>query len=649
MSEKQIRDDSDLAMGEPLRHVPLAPGRLPASAKLFPGAMLMRKARDANGVATGADEAVARASSSSGAALPGEVRARFESSLGADLSGVRVHTGGASAEAARAVGAKAYTIGNDIHFADGMYAPADPFGLHLLAHEVAHTQQQAGGTPVRQNKLEVSTPGDAAEIEADRAAEAMVAGVGASVSRSASGVYRDYDGAGGAGGTQAPDYPNTSTAGATVGPSTDQGLDPAGQSVPPPAPFDWSGTPPTPSSPTGPWGDAPIYKPEYSAPGNLDAYRSAFNGSWSDAQVGYQSLYSMNLAFQTNEKEVVPLLRSGAGVSIGAQAAHVNATDSFDGNGLKANLKQIDADKVPAELRSQILAKKDTLAQKKGAIADRAADVQTAVHALVAGTDDVMVAINNTEIVNLDKDAANLNLDANQVRRDLDQFKADSKMVVEAVKASSNIVGAIFEPKVGNIVGAVNQTATAGGAIADDVKQADANKQLAAIDQKIRQLSNTRASLQATNAALAVDKAQHILIGLRNGLEKAVRAAQAAQDDYNAAYRDLGQLMKSAGAANKMSDKDQAALAGAVEAIPKIDKILEILDAMQAAFKVPSYSEDSGIGAAMASNTAEFVTNLGIVKGSKDYVAQQTTTWQARKADVEAVIDQSTAVKGTDF
>jgi Domain of unknown function (DUF4157) len=131
--------------------------------------------------------------SSSGAPLPGEVRTRFESSLGADLSAVRVHTGGASAEAAQAIGARAYAVGNDIHFGAGQYAPADPFGVHLLAHEVAHTQQQAGGTAAPQAKLEVSAPGDACEADADRAADAMVRGEPARVGASSVVVARRPD------------------------------------------------------------------------------------------------------------------------------------------------------------------------------------------------------------------------------------------------------------------------------------------------------------------------------------------------------------------------------------------------------------------------------------------------------------------------
>ncbi len=146
--------------------------------------------RDGNGVAADAEAVVERASSSSGAALPTHLQRQFEGSLGADLSGVRVHTGAASQDAAQAVGAKAYTVGQDIHFGAGTYQPDDPFGMHLLAHEVAHTVQQAGGAPHRQHKLEVSTPGDAAEHEADRAADAMVRGLAAEVSGGGRGVAR---------------------------------------------------------------------------------------------------------------------------------------------------------------------------------------------------------------------------------------------------------------------------------------------------------------------------------------------------------------------------------------------------------------------------------------------------------------------------
>lgn len=161
----------------------VSPGKDPPSSNLqaerpilHSGLIQRKAARDDNGVAVGAEQAVDRASASAGASLPGELRERFESSLGTDLSSVRVHTGTESATAAHAVGAKAYTLGNDIHFGRGQFDPSSEAGQHLLAHEVAHTVQQRGAAPARQHKLEVSTAGDAHEHEADHAADAMISG-----------------------------------------------------------------------------------------------------------------------------------------------------------------------------------------------------------------------------------------------------------------------------------------------------------------------------------------------------------------------------------------------------------------------------------------------------------------------------------------
>jgi hypothetical protein len=158
------------------------PGRGSRSSQLaapshpIAGGLLLRKARDGNGVADDAEQAVAAAAASTGHALPEPIMRKFESSLGADLSSVRVHTGGASQAAAASVGARAYTVGQSIHFGAGQYDPTSSTGEHLLAHEVAHTAQQIGGTPGPQYKLEVSSPGDALESEADRAADAMTTG-----------------------------------------------------------------------------------------------------------------------------------------------------------------------------------------------------------------------------------------------------------------------------------------------------------------------------------------------------------------------------------------------------------------------------------------------------------------------------------------
>ena len=130
-------------------------------------------------------EAVDHASASPGHALPAPVQHKLEGAYGADLSGVRVHTGAASQAAAASLGAQAYTTGQDIHFGAGKYDPSSKAGEHLLAHEVVHTVQQRGAASAApQEKLEISEPGDAAEHEADTLATAAVEGkAGASVTQ----------------------------------------------------------------------------------------------------------------------------------------------------------------------------------------------------------------------------------------------------------------------------------------------------------------------------------------------------------------------------------------------------------------------------------------------------------------------------------
>lgn len=87
-----------------------------------------------------------RAAASGGTPLPREARAFFEPRFGRDLGDVRVHDDAGSASAARDVQAHAYTVGSDIVFGAGQYAPATQAGRSLLAHELAHVLQQAGGS-----------------------------------------------------------------------------------------------------------------------------------------------------------------------------------------------------------------------------------------------------------------------------------------------------------------------------------------------------------------------------------------------------------------------------------------------------------------------------------------------------------------------
>ena len=114
---------------------------------------------------------------SNGSPLPGNLKSEFESSFARDLRAVRVHSDSESAEAARLLGARAFTVGRDVYIGHGQYDPSSHRGKQLLAHEVAHTVQQ--GLPNESQhagsaELTIGDRASAAELEADAAAAAVV-------------------------------------------------------------------------------------------------------------------------------------------------------------------------------------------------------------------------------------------------------------------------------------------------------------------------------------------------------------------------------------------------------------------------------------------------------------------------------------------
>lgn len=81
----------------------------------------------------------------SGEALPETVKNDMQQLLQADFSNVRIHTSGEAATLAAGVNARAFTVGNDIFFASGEYAPDSVEGRKLLVHELTHVVQQCDG------------------------------------------------------------------------------------------------------------------------------------------------------------------------------------------------------------------------------------------------------------------------------------------------------------------------------------------------------------------------------------------------------------------------------------------------------------------------------------------------------------------------
>lgn len=154
---------------------------------------LQRKASDRNPV-SGAEvssiappivQAVLR---SSGQPFDAQTQALMALKFGQDFSRVRVHTDTQAAESARQVNALAYTVGQDIVFGSGRYAPHTREGQQLVAHELVHTIQQDGRGTSMAGTLRIGNPGDRYEQEADRVADQVLAAPVQSVPDKARGL-----------------------------------------------------------------------------------------------------------------------------------------------------------------------------------------------------------------------------------------------------------------------------------------------------------------------------------------------------------------------------------------------------------------------------------------------------------------------------
>lgn len=143
----------------------------------------------------GVPDVVRSVVSSPGRSMDGTVQREMESRMGGDFDDVRVHTGPQAAAAAEAIDARAFAVGTHVAFNRGEYRPGSADGKRVLAHELTHVRQQTGGqvsmlpkadaakpasgprtgaTAHVQPRLEVSSPDDPAEREAESVAEQVM-------------------------------------------------------------------------------------------------------------------------------------------------------------------------------------------------------------------------------------------------------------------------------------------------------------------------------------------------------------------------------------------------------------------------------------------------------------------------------------------
>jgi predicted secreted Zn-dependent protease len=169
--------DTTMAMAKRMSHAAISPppvrGHSLSQISIYPKQTLVAEP------STVPDSIAQRiqAASGGGGQLDEGVQQHLEQHLGADLSGVRIHTDGEADRLSRSVNAIAFTTGQDIFFSSGSYDPSSSEGQHLIAHEVVHTVQQANGAvagTATAGGVSISDPSDAFEQEAEQVANQVM-------------------------------------------------------------------------------------------------------------------------------------------------------------------------------------------------------------------------------------------------------------------------------------------------------------------------------------------------------------------------------------------------------------------------------------------------------------------------------------------
>ena len=88
----------------------------------------------------------------------------------------RLHRDAPAAALSRELSARAFAVGPHVAFGAGEFAPGTPVGDALIAHELAHVQQQRGAHTAVERKSAAAALEPALEEDADRSAvQAVVA------------------------------------------------------------------------------------------------------------------------------------------------------------------------------------------------------------------------------------------------------------------------------------------------------------------------------------------------------------------------------------------------------------------------------------------------------------------------------------------
>ncbi|VXD24522.1 eCIS core domain-containing protein [Planktothrix paucivesiculata] len=101
-------------------------------------------------------ETTIQSAKSGGSPLDAGLRRKMGKAMGADFSGVKVHTDSQSDKLNRSLSSRAFATGPNLFFKRGEYNPGSRSGQELIAHELTHVVQQGAGRVDRPQRKETT-------------------------------------------------------------------------------------------------------------------------------------------------------------------------------------------------------------------------------------------------------------------------------------------------------------------------------------------------------------------------------------------------------------------------------------------------------------------------------------------------------------
>jgi hypothetical protein len=121
--------------------------------------LIQRRESIGGGKASTDLESAIQSARGSGQSLDANLQKSMGQAMGADFSGVKVHTDSQSDQLNKSIQAKAFTTGQDLFFRQGAYEPSSRGGQELIAHELTHVVQQNGVALQRQAEKQIAQLG----------------------------------------------------------------------------------------------------------------------------------------------------------------------------------------------------------------------------------------------------------------------------------------------------------------------------------------------------------------------------------------------------------------------------------------------------------------------------------------------------------